>query len=166
MVLNTTPGAFDHAPGIRPLSREAALQVLREAAEAGLVHSVSNNQRGTWYICNCCTCACGILRGLAELGVADVVARSPFVNDVDEKACVGCGSCVERCAFGALRVEEVAVVDAVRCTGCGVCGVVCPEGALHLVRRAADEILPVPETQAEWRAQRAAARGIDLGQVL
>jgi Na+-translocating ferredoxin:NAD+ oxidoreductase subunit B len=166
MVLNTTPGAFDHAPGIRPLSREAALQVLREAAEAGLVHSVSNNQRGTWYICNCCTCACGVLRGLAELGVADVVARSPFVNDVDEKACVGCGSCVERCAFGALRVEEVAVVDAVRCTGCGVCGVVCPEGALHLVRRASDEILPVPETQAEWRAQRAAARGIDLGQVL
>jgi hypothetical protein len=38
--------------------------------------------------------------------------------------------------------------------------------ALHLVRRAADEVLPVPETPLEWRAQRAAARGIDLAAVL
>jgi electron transport complex protein RnfB len=166
MVLSTTPGAFDQAPRIRVLSREGALQVLHDAAEAGLVHSVSNNQRGTWYICNCCTCACGVLRGLAELGIADVVARSPFVNQVEDEVCVGCGSCVERCVFGALRLEDVAIVDAVRCTGCGVCSMACSEGALHLVRRAADEILPIPETHTEWRAQRAAARGIDLGQVL
>jgi electron transport complex protein RnfB len=167
MILSTTtPGAFDRAEGIRALSREGALQVLHEAAEAGLVHSVSNNQRGIWYICNCCTCSCGVLRGLAELGVANVVARSPFINQVDVEACVGCGICVERCPFGALSVEAVAMVDAVRCTGCGVCTATCPEDALYLVRRAEDEIEPIPETQMEWRAQRAAARGIDLGRVL
>jgi electron transport complex protein RnfB len=166
MVLSTIPGAFDGSRAIRALSHDGALQVLHEAAEAGLVHSVSNNQRGTWYICNCCTCSCGVLRGLAELGIADVVAHSPFINQVDAEACVACERCVERCPFGALRVEEVAVVDAVRCTGCGVCTMACPEGALHLVRRAEDEIEPIPETELEWRAQRAAARGIDLDRVL
>jgi ferredoxin len=166
MVFSTTPGAFDQSTTIRALSRESALQTLHKAAEAGLVHSVSNNQRGTWYICNCCTCACGVLRGLVELGVADVVARSPFVNEVDAEACVGCGTCVEHCPFGALSLQEVAIVDPLRCTGCGICAMACPEGALHLVRRAADEIEPIPETQLEWRAQRAAARRIDLNQVL
>jgi electron transport complex protein RnfB len=53
---------------------------LRRAAEAGLVHSVSNSVEGTYYICNCCTCSCGILRGMAELGIANVVASSAFVN--------------------------------------------------------------------------------------
>ncbi len=166
MILSTTPGAFDHAAGIRALSREGALQVLQQASEAGLVHSVSNTQRGTWYICNCCTCSCGVLRGLAELGVADVVARSPFINQVDAEACVACGSCVEQCPFGALKVEDVAIVDPVRCTGCGVCTMACPEDALYLVRRSAGEVEPIPETQLAWRAQRAAARGIDLARVL
>jgi electron transport complex protein RnfB len=119
-----------------------------------------------WYICNCCTCSCGVLRGLAELGVADVVARSPFINQVDAEACVACGSCVEQCPFGALKVEDVAIVDPVRCTGCGVCTMACPEDALYLVRRSAGEVEPIPETQLAWRAQRAAARGIDLARVL
>jgi ferredoxin len=166
MVLSTTPGAFDRSEAIRALSHEDALQVLAEAAEVGLVHSVSNNQRGTWYICNCCTCSCGVLRGLAELGVANVVARSPFLNQVDAEDCIACGSCVEHCAFGALSLAEAAIVDAVRCTGCGVCTMACAEGALRLVRRVEGEIVPIPETKAEWGAQRAAARGIDLGRVL
>lgn len=166
MTLSPVPGAFDHSPDIRALTQEEALATLRRAAEAGLVHSVSNSQEGLWYICNCCTCSCGILRGLADLGMANVVARSAFVNQVNEDACMACGACVERCAFGALALADVVRVDAVRCVGCGVCVPVCPEDALALVRRPEAEVLPPPVTDADWRAARAAARGVDLAQVL
>ncbi len=105
MVFSDTPGAFDQSTTIRALTQKGAMDTLRRAAEAGLVHSVSNNQQGAWYICNCCTCACGILRGMVDLGLANVIARSAFVNQVDEDVCIGCGACVEKCQFGALSVD-------------------------------------------------------------
>jgi hypothetical protein len=42
----------------------------------------------------------------------------------------------------------------------------CPQEALELVRRPPEEITPIPESEAEWRVQRSAARGIDLQGVL
>ncbi|MFZ6027632.1 MAG: ATP-binding protein [Chloroflexota bacterium] len=164
MVLSNKPGAFDSASGVRALSKEQAMDVLHQAAEAGLVHSVSNNQHGNWYICNCCTCSCGLLRGVAELGMADVVAKSPFVLAVDENRCQACGACITACQFGALHMEATALRDERRCVGCGVCVPACPEEALSLVRRAHAET--PPETEADWRIQRAAARGIDLAEIL
>ncbi len=166
MVLSERPGAFDRAPNLRVLTREGALATLQRAAEAGLVHAVSNNQEGHWYLCNCCTCACGILRGMADLGMANVVARSAFVNRVDTDLCIGCGACVDRCQFDALALDDVVRVDDTRCVGCGVCVPACPVGALSLVRRPDDEVLPPPATKREWREQRAAARGLDLDDVL
>lgn len=166
MIFSDQPGAFDHSPVIHALTQEGALDTLKRAAEAGLVHSVSNNQQGTHYICNCCTCGCGVLRGIAELGMANVVARSAFVNQVDEDLCIGCGTCEERCQFDAITVDGIAHVDAIRCVGCGVCVITCPVDALSLVRRPEDEIAPPPTTERDWMATRAAARGLNLNAVL
>jgi ferredoxin len=166
MVMSDRPDAFARSSTIRAQTREEAMATLRRAAEAGLVHSVSNTQEGSWYICNCCTCSCAVLRGMADLGVANVVARSAFVNQVDEGTCIACGACVESCPFDALAVDDVARVDGVRCVGCGVCTLVCPEGALSLVRRPAAEVLPTPAKEADWRAERAATRGLELQEVL
>jgi ferredoxin len=166
MLLSETSGAFDRSSAIRPLTRDEAMDTLQRAANAGLVHSVSNNQQGVWFICNCCSCACAVLRGMADLGIANVVARSAFVNQVDQRLCTGCGLCVDHCQFGALRLEDVVSVDGIRCVGCGVCVPVCPDGALSLARRPDEEILPPPVTESDWRAERAAARGLDLQQVL
>ena len=166
MVLSQTAGAFDRSPAIRALTCGEAMATLRRAADAGLVHSVSNNQRGVWYICNCCTCSCGVLRGMADLGMANVVARSAFVNQVNETLCSGCSLCVERCQFEALSLGDVVYVDRLRCVGCGLCVPTCPDGALGLVRRPAEEVLPPPVTEADWRVERAAARGLDLDEVL
>ncbi len=162
LAMSQTPGAFERNPVIRSLTREEALATLRRAAEAGLVHSVSNACQGMWYVCNCCTCSCGVLRGLAELGIANVVARSAFVCKVDADLCNSCELCVERCQFGALAIHGVAQVDGARCVGCGVCTLVCPDHALVLWRRPDDEIKPPPKTEAEWRLARAEERGIDL----
>jgi electron transport complex protein RnfB len=160
MTLEDRPGVFDQHPVIHALTREQALATLERAAKAGLVHSISNSLSGIQYICNCCTCSCGILRGMASLGMANVIARSAFVNTVDDMLCNACGTCVDACQFEALKLEDTLQVNALRCVGCGVCVPACPNDALALVRRPEEEIMPIPETPAEWRAQRSAARGL------
>jgi electron transport complex protein RnfB len=167
MAMSQTPDWFASIPTMRALTRDEAMATLRRAAEAGLVHTVSNKQQGLWYICNCCTCSCGILRGMADLGMANVVARPAFVNRVNEERCIGCELCVERCQFDALMMDEkVARVNETRCVGCGVCVLACDQDAMHLVRRPADQVLPPPLTEADWRAERAAARGVKLDAVM
>jgi len=166
MVLSSRTGAFDNSTSIRNLTETEALTTLRRAAEAGLVHSVSNNQQGIWYICNCCTCSCGILRGMSEMGIANVVARSAFVNTVDEELCLACGDCLESCQFNALSLNDTIHVNAKSCVGCGVCALHCPEDALTLVRRPETEILAPPVSTFDWQQDRATYRGINLMEVL
>jgi electron transport complex protein RnfB len=166
MSMSDTPDAFTNSTEIKALTKEEAYAVLRRADQAGLVHTVSNNQQGNWYICNCCTCSCGILRGMAELGIANVVASSAFINTVDETLCNTCSLCVESCQFDALKVDDIAVVNNTHCVGCGVCVNTCPEHALALVRRPESEIKPVPISFKDWERQRAEERGIDLSSLL
>ncbi len=167
MVLSDTPGAFDQAAGVRALTREGAAETLRRAEEAGLIHSTSNTRGGIGYICNCCTCCCGILRGVAEFGIRQSVAHSGFWATVDEGLCTGCGACAERCRFGALQVEGgLCRVDRDRCAGCGLCAGACPSSALQLQRRPAERVEPTPPDMPAWRAERARARGLDLGRIL
>jgi Na+-translocating ferredoxin:NAD+ oxidoreductase subunit B len=155
MVFSEKPDAFTSGGPVKPLDRTGALDTLQRAAQAGLVHCVSNNQQDLWYICSCCTCSCGILRGMAELGIANVVARSAFVNQVDEDLCAGCGECVDVCQFNALSLNGSVSVCEVRCVGCGVCVPVCPQAALALVRRS-EEVVP-PLSEADWRSARQAS---------
>jgi electron transport complex protein RnfB len=145
MVLGDHPDAFAGSGGVRAMTREEAHATLRRCAEVGLVHCVSNNQQDLWYICNCCTCSCGILRGMAELGIAGVVANSAFLCQVDLERCAGCGECGQICPFKALEVGGVAVVDELRCAGCGVCVLHCPQEALSLARRETVELPPRDE---------------------
>lgn len=165
MIMNQTPGIFDQSSSIRALTKEEAMETLHRAADAGLVHNVSNNQEGLWYICNCCTCSCGILRGISEFGIANVVANSAFVNQVDEDTCVPCEYCVDACMFDAIVVDGVAIVDEYKCVGCGVCVLACPEGALGMVRRPEEEIKEPPLTEEDWLEWRAAERGLDIEKV-
>jgi ferredoxin len=160
MVLSSRANAFEGQPAIHTLTQMEAMHTLHRAAEAGLVHSVSNSREELYYICNCCTCSCGILRGMAELGIANVVASSAFVNQVDDALCSGCEDCISSCQFDALAMDGLlAKVDAVRCVGCGVCVIACSTGALGLVRRPEEEVLHIPGTHADWNAQRGAALG-------
>jgi Fe-S-cluster-containing hydrogenase component 2 len=172
MILSTKPGAFDQSPVVKALTREQAQDTLRRAARAGLVHSVSNHkgldgdQSSFEYICNCCTCSCGVLRGIAEMGISNAVARSAFINQVDEASCSGCEVCLAACQFEALTVDEVAHVSELRCVGCGVCVSTCPDGALVLVRRPQEQQEIPPANYQEWLEQRASSRGLDLEVVL
>lgn len=50
--------------------------------------------------------------------------------------CLGLGTCVKVCPFGALSMNEetgLPVVDREKCTACGICTETCPKGILGLV---------------------------------
>ena len=160
-------GAFANLPHVTEITKEEAFRVLREAEDAGLVHSVYNQQEGVYYICNCCPCCCGIMRGMVEFGHRHAMARSDFLAVVDAEACDGCEMCVERCHFGALSVPgDVCVVDPMHCMGCGLCVSECPNDALQLIRRAPDEQAAPPVDNKEWMSERAASRGVPLEEML
>lgn len=63
--------------------------------------------------------------------------RAASLVDGGEKACsygcLGLGSCVTACQFGAIRIENgIAVVDPGRCTACGLCIPACPRGIIRM----------------------------------
>jgi len=160
-------GAFANLPHVQPITREDAMRILKQSEEEGLVHCVYNQQQDIYYICNCCVCCCGIMRGLVEFGQHHALARSDFLCIVDPEACTGCEACVERCHFGALSVpEDVCSVDAERCMGCGLCVSACPSEAMRLERRPDLEHAVPPQALGEWMAQRAEARGVSLDRLL
>jgi len=172
MTFSERPGAFDGNPVITAMTKEEAYKKLKYAADAGLIHSVSNNLDGdsfiSHYICNCCTCSCGILRGIAETGMANVIARSSFVLEVEPDLCGGCEICIDYCQFDALTMhpEDILLqISQIKCVGCGVCVPQCPDEALTLVRRPENEILEVPATHEEWLEQRSTARGINYKEI-
>lgn len=50
---------------------------------------------------------------------------------VDEKKCVSCGICSEKCNYNAINISEMAVIDSSKCVGCAGCIAVCPQGAIN-----------------------------------
>ncbi|HHY95863.1 MAG TPA: RnfABCDGE type electron transport complex subunit B [Firmicutes bacterium] len=54
-------------------------------------------------------------------------------------ACLGLGTCVRACPFGALTMgpEGLPVVDPEKCTACGKCVTACPHGCISLVPESA-----------------------------
>jgi ferredoxin len=153
--------AYDDDDLTQAITKEESLRILREAEEAGLVHCAMNIQHGHRYICNCCTCCCGILRGVSESGAPHAFVKSNFLASVDEDLCTGCETCVERCQFDALSVpSDILEIDKERCIGCGVCTTVCPEGALSLAPKGGKKHEP-PEKFMDWMTQKAISRGVD-----
>jgi len=151
LVFAPIPGAFDSSDVDRPITKQEALQILHDAEAAGLVHTTGNYRDHNSYICNCCTCSCGILRSVAEFNNSSAISRSDFYAVVDDALCLACGDCLERCQFNALDLNgDLCQVDLANCVGCGLCVPVCPEGALSLLRRPLGEVPTPPETIREW----------------
>ncbi len=119
----------------REIKAAEAIEILRQADEAGLVHAGANT-RHLSNICNCCPCCCASMKGITKKGMDKrLFLNAVFEAVVDGEECTGCEACVERCPVGAVRVEEVAAVDRERCIGCGLCAGSCPSGAITMALR-------------------------------
>ncbi|MBN2388033.1 MAG: 4Fe-4S binding protein [Anaerolineales bacterium] len=153
--------ASERAPRQGDLSQAEALDLLAMTEKVGLVHTVSNVIEGVGYVCNCCGCCCGILRGVTEWGIQDSVAYANYYAVIDTALCTGCGSCIERCHVQAISEDGgVAVVDQARCIGCGLCVSGCPNDVARLERKPEAEIVHPPKDYAEWEHQRLRNRGL------
>ncbi len=142
----------------RAITKEEAYEILRKAEEAGLVHMTQNMKSGHFGICNCCSCCCGLLQGLNEMGHNEAIAHSAFYAVVDEEACTACGVCLDRCQAKAIDMADTAQVNK-RCIGCGLCVSTCPVSAITMVRREESELPVVPSDEKDWYARREEARG-------
>ena len=88
-----------------PITKEEALTILHESEESGLIHCSMNTQSQHFYICNCCTCCCLVLRGLTKWEQPHSFVRSNFRIAVDGDLCTGCEECINRCQFAHLLEE-------------------------------------------------------------
>lgn len=129
----------------RRLTREEMKAKLKEFDELGLIHQVNNSQNGITFICNCCTCCCGLLGGALKHGNPYVFNPSGFIARYDHEKCTACRTCVDqRCHLDALEFgDDGPAVNDKKCIGCGLCVTGCPEEAMFMIRRK-DAKAPAP----------------------
>ena len=136
--------ALDRGHG-RRLSCDEAIDLVRRADKAGLMHTADSEwkTRGLQAICNCCACDCYPFRAALELGSKGVWPRSRYVAVHDTQLCNLCGACVNRCHFDAFyhedRIVEIGgkarnniAYEPDRCWGCGLCASTCPSQAIAM----------------------------------
>ena len=70
---------------------------------------------------------------------------------VDQKLCVGCGSCQKICAHDAPIIKDKkATIDHDKCVGCGRCLAVCPKDAIDAEDNRSIEMLNYKMTEYAW----------------
>jgi len=154
--------AYERPPRPEDISKEEALALLDKFEKVGLVHTVSNVIEGFSYVCNCCGCCCGILRGINDWGIENSVAYANYYSEIDRDQCKGCGTCIKRCQVKAIsKQDNLSVVDRKRCIGCGLCVTGCPNGAAELHRKPEEETVNPPLDYATWERERLHNRGIN-----
>ena len=156
-----TFSAVERKPQPYDITKEEAIKIIKESEEAGLVHSVSNVVNGLHYICNCCGCCCGVLRGINDWGIENSMARANYEALVDDDSCIGCEACTERCQVNAIGMAEgKAIINRDKCLGCGLCVSTCPTGAIELLPRPKEEQVTPPESFGDWEKERLQNRGM------
>jgi electron transport complex protein RnfB len=118
----------------RKITYKQALEVMEKFNHYPTVNVTLNQREVTQLICNCHYCCCPSLK---------IVGKSRFIAETDPEKCLACGTCIERCQFGAISMKyypefggDRAYVDSEICRGCGCCVITCPSEAktMKLVR--------------------------------
>ena len=87
---------------------------------------------------------CGSRAGKMEMHSAG----KPYVN---QKACIGCGSCKKNCAHGAITIaDRKASIDTNVCVGCGRCVGACPVDAVTPMNDEANDVLNKKIAEYTW----------------
>ena len=104
---------------------------------AGLVHKAFHNKNDITKeensICNCHPAYCDAFRLWRE-GAFPILTSCFYLSQINEEACIGCGTCEEKCPVQAITLNDndKAEVNEEQCIGCGVCAHFCPEDAISL----------------------------------
>ncbi len=127
----------------REITKEETIKILKAAADAGLVHGLSNGTDKPDTICNCCNDACMWFVSYRLLGHDGSLQPSHYRVKEESLSCKACALCVKRCPMDALslvtdheaknKFKKSVAADIDKCIGCGVCVHKCPGEALTLV---------------------------------
>jgi H+/Na+-translocating ferredoxin:NAD+ oxidoreductase subunit B len=135
-----------------------ALEMLNRSEEAGLVLQ-PNNAQNIHFLCTCCSCCCGVLKGLKAFPNPADFIQSPYYASKDPDSCKACGTCLERCPMDAIVESDGNMeVNLARCIGCGVCLSTCPQEAISLVPKV--EVSVPPKNWEETLERISAERGL------
>ena len=126
----------------KQLTKEEAIEFLKETEKAGLVHNAANTSGPTssLVICNCCSCHCGTLYPFKEHHITSV-APSNFAPQIDNQLCIKCETCLKKCPMGAIyhqwpneadSSDERMIIRLDFCIGCGVCASNCKKNAITM----------------------------------
>jgi NAD-dependent dihydropyrimidine dehydrogenase PreA subunit len=142
----------------REITKEETLEILKKAADAGLVHGISNQEEKPDTICNCDPIYCTMFRPYHLLGHSQSMNQSNYQVRVAPESCKACGLCVKRCPMDALELKvsgratskfnKAVSVDTDICIGCGVCVHKCPTDSITLERREGTTM--PPKTGRDW----------------
>jgi ferredoxin len=154
------------------VSTAEAMDILEMCKQAGLAQTGDNVQRKVSYICNCCSCCCGMFEAIKEFNLRGAVVTSNWIMRIDGEKCSGCGRCVAACPINGIRLVDkpnrdrptkTAACDDGLCLGCGVCYSACRQGALRMESRA--QRVYTPETVFDRVVTMAIERG-KLGELI
>jgi NAD-dependent dihydropyrimidine dehydrogenase PreA subunit len=125
--------------GVHFMTPDEAKQWLTDWNTRGMMHTVMAFG-GTYVggICNCDYPDCGAIRHRLDYGLELNCLKGHHIAKVDNETCNGCGVCVQRCQFGAIKFEvtiDKPNINQMRCFGCGLCETGCPRQAISLLER-------------------------------
>ena len=129
------------------------LSLLDRGRDCNLVQFGENVRENVNFICNCCGCCCEALIAARKFGFLNPVHTTPFIPEINDAVCTGCGKCVSLCPVEAMTLvtagdshkpgKKKAKLDADQCLGCGVCLKGCTVSALQLKSRGERVLTPV-----------------------
>ncbi len=143
----------------RYITKAAAREIIINNEKAGLVIQPFNAQNAGG-MCSCCGCCCGVLKSLKRQPSPAASVKSNYFARVDDDACTGCETCLERCQMDAIKMEDdIARINLDRCIGCGLCVTTCPTEAMTLIKKSDDLLYTPPQSGFETYMNIAKERG-------
>ncbi len=118
----------------RELTKEEAIEFIKETEKEGLVHNVTAaTVTDNIIICNCCNCHCGALLPMKKFQIKSV-RQSNFAPKNDPELCVLCETCLKICPVEAIShaSDDKMITNYDMCIGCGLCASNCPENAIKM----------------------------------
>lgn len=144
----------------RELTRDEAKALLQRSIDDGMILQRIPTKEAE-NICSCHGDCCGIISCWEMMNTSEsrtFKQISRYTLEVDTDACIGCGTCVDRCPMAAVGIEEGKATLVGSCFKCGQCALSCPADARILVPKPEDERMPIFEDIYDMNNRMAAER--------
>ncbi|QHI71863.1 4Fe-4S binding protein [Aminipila terrae] len=90
----------------------------------------------------------------------DEARNKGFISGECKYGCIGLGSCIERCKFDAMSLEDgIVKIDKEKCNGCGACIGMCPQEIIVMIPKEATNFIPCASKNDEETTRKICGSG-------